>query len=345
MSSWYERDDIKDQNVICSRVRLSRNWSEYVFPSRLSDEKSKEMIARLEDGLRNLGDCDGREYVSAHIEDFNDVERRLLLERRILNPSIYAKKAPMGLLLSKEEDVSVVLNGTDHIRIQAIVSGNGLKDAYDTANKVDDYIGSRFSYAFDEKYGFLTSYPTNVGTGMRASVLLHLPYLSRGRNFSALLNDMGRFGVEMRGVYGDGKEIYGSIYEISNQKTLGQTEDNIINLVNNVALRLNTQESSVRSLALKNNRIQREDEVYKSYGVLKYAKTLSIKETMIYLSQLMSGVTDGIIKFKEDCSLFSLMLGVQTSNLMMLAEKPLSDAELDEARADFIRDKLPELAE
>lgn len=343
MLKWYEQVEQGNSNIVCSKVRLARNWSEYVFPSRLSQEESKELLARLKEGLKGLGEAQGREYESACLEDLSELDRRALKERQILNSSILERKAPMSILITREEDLSIVLNGTDHIRIQALSAGLHVAEALKASNEIDDYVNARFSYAFDEKYGYLTAFPTNVGTGMRATVVVHLPSLSLGKKFPAMLNDMGRFGVSIRGVYGEGRENYGALYEISNQKTLGRTEEEFAGLVAKVAMQLNEQENQIRELSLKGHRLEREDEVYKSYGVLKYARRMSMKDAMTLLSQLMTGAVDGLIKPKEPCPAFRLMLGIQTANLQKLSDRPLDKEELDMARAAYLRSELPEL--
>ncbi len=343
MLKWFEQVEQENTNIICSKVRLARNWAEYVFPSKLSIDESREMLARLNEGLKDLGELDGRDYESAYLDDLTDLDRRALKERRILNSSILARKAPVSILLTREEDISLVLNGTDHIRIQVLSPGLHVEEALKTANQIDDYVNARFSYAFDEKYGYLTSFPTNVGTGLRATAIVHLPTLSMGKKFPSMLNDMGRFGVCIRGVYGEGRENYGSLYEISNQKTMGRTEEELTALVTKVALQLNDQENQIREMSLKGHSLEREDEVYKSYGVLKYARRLTMKDAMTFLSQLMMGVSDGFIKTQEPCPVFRLMLGIQTANLQKLSERPLDKGELDVARAAYLRSELPEL--
>ena len=343
MLKWVECEEENRQNIISSKIRLARNWSEYVFPAKLSKEESLEMVKRLCEGLADLGEQDGNQYETTYLEDLSELDRRALKERRVLNASVLSRKAPMALMVSEKEDISLVFNGTDHIRIQALSTGLHLQELLKTANEVDDFINARFSYAFDEKYGYLTSFPTNVGTGMRASVMVHLPSLSLGKKFSSVLTNMGRFGVSIRGAYGEGRENYGSIFEVTNQKTMGQTEKELADLVGKVAQQLNDQENQVRALTLKNHKLEREDEVYKSYGVLKYARRLTMKEAMTYLSQLMAGITDGLIKPDNSCSIYRLMLGIQTANLQKLSDRPLGKEELDVARAAYLRRELLEL--
>lgn len=343
MLKWFEGVDQERPAVISSRVRLVRNWSAYAFPSRLAQKESMEMIRRLELGLSDLGSLDGKQYEYADLDELSELERKALRERRVFNSTIASKKTPTGIIISEEEDTSIVLNGTDHIRLQLLAAGFHLEELWRRADRLDDYINERFAYAYDDKYGYLTSFPTNVGTGMRASVVLHLPRLSMGKKFGGLVSEMGRFGAQIRGVYGEGSDNYGALYEVSNQKTLGLSEKEIVDLVSRVALQLAAQEQQVRRMALEKHSLECADEAYKSYGVLKYARRLSAKDAMVFLSQLMSGVADGILELREPCSVYRLMLGIQPANLQKLSDRPLGKEELDAARASYIRSELPEL--
>ncbi len=345
MLRWFEKAETSSGNMVYSRIRLARNWEAYLFPQKLSDEEGREMIKRLEFGLKDLSQDDGRTYEYAFLEELKDLDRQALRERRILNSGTVAKKSPTGIILSEDESTSIILNGDDHIRLQLLTPGLHLEELWNRADRLDDYINTRFPYAFDEKYGYLTSYPTNVGTGLRACVILHLPTLSMGKKFSNMLAELSRFGVTIRGVYGEAGENYGALYEVANQKTLGQSEKEIVELVTKIARQLDAQERKVRRMALENHRLEREDEAYKSYGVLRYARRLTKKDAMIFLSQLMAGMADGLIKPEEPCSIYRLMLGIQTANLQKLSNRPLSQEELDVARAAYLRSELPALKE
>lgn len=343
MLRWFEQIDKTRPGVISSRVRLARNWVQYAFPAKLSDEEGQELVHRLEFGLKDLKEVDGREYEYAMLGEIEGLTRLALRERRIFNSSIAEKRGPAGLILSEDEDTSIVLNGDDHIRLQLMRTGLHLDELWERADRLDNYINERFPYAYDERYGYLTSFPTNVGTGLRACVVVHLPMLSSGKKFSALIGDMSRFGATIRGVYGEGADNFGSLYEISNQKTLGQSEKEILDTVTKTAVQLTNQEMQVRKLSLQRRRLEREDEVCKSYGVLKYARRLTARDAMIFLSQMMAGLMDGLIELEEECSVYRLMLGIQPANLQKISDKPLNKEELDIARAQFIRSQLPEL--
>lgn len=343
MDKWFENVDNSPSNVIFSRVRLARNWEEYKFPSRLEDKEAKLLVARLRAELNDLTEVEGQNYEYMDFGSLEELDRMALRERRLLNKALVEKATPGGIFFSEDEKSSIVLNGDDHIRIQALSVGLELKDCYEEADRLDDHINTKIPYAFNSKYGYLTSYPTNVGTGMKASVVVHLPSLCLSRRFQDLLEDMSRFGTTVRGVYGRSSENVGDLYEVFNQKTLGVNEQEIIELVSNVAIQLSNQENQVRQRALEKHRLVREDEVYKSYGVLKYARRLAMKDSMTFLSHLMAGLADGLIEPKSFCSIYRLMIGIQPANLQKRSQKPLSKEELEFVRAEFIREQLPEL--
>lgn len=343
MLKWFEQKNTGRPGVISSRIRLVRNWQEYRFPATLDEKESEEMVRRLEFGLKDLGKDEGSRFEFSMLGELEEPDRVALRERRILNSAAVSNKKPAGILLSEDEGTSIVLNCDDHIRIQLLQMGLHLEELWESANRIDDYVNERFAYAFDDRYGYLTSFPTNVGTGLRASVVVHLPMLSQGRKFSSLISDMSRFGASIRGVYGEREENFGSLYEISNQKTLGQTEREIIDTVSKAAIQLTNQELQVRKLSLQRHRDEREDEVYKSYGVLKYSRRLTSRDAMIFLSQIMAGLADGLIHTEESFNVYRLMLGIQPANLQKVSDRPLSKEELDGARAEFVRRELPEL--
>ena len=343
MTRWFEEVENSPSNILSSRVRLSRNWEEYKFPNHLEDDEARMMIGRIKTELKGLSENDGRDFEYMDFESMEELERMSLRERRLLNKTLVEKTTPGGIILSEDEKVSLVLNGDDHIRLQVLAPGLDLKGCYEEADRLDDFINEKIYYAFSSSYGYLTSYPTNVGTGMKASLLVHLPSLSLSRRFSELLGDMSRFGAVVRGVYGRVGENPGDLYEVFNQKTLGVSEREILELVTNVAAQLSDQESQVRQKSLEKHRLVREDEVYKSYGVLKYARRLAIKDSMTFLSHLMAGIADGLVELKEPCSIYRLMIGIQPANLQKTSNRPLSKEELETARASYIRERLPEL--
>ena len=343
MGKWYEVPEYPDSNVVYSRIRLVRNWAEYPFPETMTKEQSLEMTDRIFETINSGSFWNGTKRRYENLQTVSDLEKRALWERKVVNRSLVKKTEPAGLFYSDDERVSIALNGDDHVRIQVVEKGLDLMTCYRRAELIDDEISDKIEYSFDEKYGYLTAFPTNVGTGLRASVVIHLPMLSRKKNFNSLVADMGRFGTIIRGVAGEGSENFGSLYQVSNQKTLGQTEKDIVDLVYKAAAELDAQERRLRKEALSKHPVVSADECYKSYGVLKYARRLTGKDSMEFLSQIMAGVTDGILKTEDPCSVYALVIGSQPANLLSRAERPLNKEEVEVARADFIREHLPEI--
>ncbi|MDD6196787.1 ATP--guanido phosphotransferase [[Clostridium] aminophilum] len=343
MSTWIDCVKNDPSNVVASRVRLVRNWDEYRFPSKLADEEADEMVRRLKDLFRDLPDRDGKDYDYHSFRSLKEIDRIALQERRHLNKTLVDKKTPGGIILSEDERVGLVLNADDHIRLSVLHEGAGLEECWEEADRLDDYINEKIYYAFNEKYGYMTAYPTNVGTGMKASVLLHLPSLNASQRFQGFMSDMSRFGVGVRGVYGRGKENYGDLYEIYNQKTLGVTEQEILDRVGYVAGQVADQERKIRTGTLQKHHLMMEDEAYKAYGVLKYARKLSVKEAMIFLSHVRCGTEDKLLTLSSPVSIYSIMIGVQPANLQRSAQKPLDQDELAMERARYVREKLPDL--
>lgn len=341
---WYSDIDLTTQkNYISSRIRLVRNIENYRFPHKLDKEKSIEATNFILDSLKKVPKPDEQAYTMLYLDKLSDIEKRAMREKRIINSFISKKETASGLIISENEDNCIVVNGDNHIRIQLISKGNNLKSLWEKADLWDNNISDKLDYAYNEKYGYLTTYPTNLGTGLRANIILHLPTLSLNKNFNNLLNGVSRFGVAMRGVYGEGRENHGSLYEIYNTKTLGISENEIIENVSRVAMQINYQEFQTRKLGLKEHRIVFTDEIYKSFGVLKYARKLSLKDAMIYLSALLQGEADELIAFDKPNRIYELMLNVQRFNIINRERGSLTKDEIEIARADYIRENLPKL--
>lgn len=343
MSKWFDKLGNERSSIVYSRLRLARNWDEYVFPSRMSEEQSREMVVRLKDGLKSIGNLDGHGYQYKQLDTTQKLEKTALAERRLINRSAVEKETAQGLYVSEDESRSIHLGGDDHIRIQMMAPGLSLEGLRQKADRVDDYVNERFFYAFDEKYGYLTSFPTNVGTGLRACVLMHLPGLSQVKKFQSIVSEMSRFGTAIRGLCGEGEDNYGNFYELSNQRTLGQSEKEITELVAKAALQLNNQELRVRTAALDTKRADKEDEIYKSYGLLKYARKMTEKDARIFLSQLMMGEEEGLLKLEREGGIYRLLMGIKPANLTLWSKRPLDKEEMDAVRASYIRQELPDI--
>lgn len=339
---WYQETDRLHDVIVAGRIRLVRNLENCEFPGKLSAEDSLMILEKMEKELAFLEEeCYGG-FHYLQIDALDEDSRYALKERRVINRACAEKQTSSGLFLNRKESTSITLEGEDHFRIQCLSPVAELDRLWEEAEALDEAINDRFPYAFHEKYGYLTTYPTSMGTGLRVGVTLHLPMLAAGKQFAKLVSEMSRFGVSVRGVYGDGSENYGSLYEVTNQKTLGVTEEETIALVKQMADRLVLSERKIRSVSLRDHRFDLEDELFKSYGVLSYARKLSLKEAMQYLSQLRLGQAEGLIRFEEPVNFYGLMLEIQQANTKLGASD--EDREMpSRARAAFLQKQLPAL--
>lgn len=341
MLKWYEKTDSQHDVIAARRIRLVRNAEHYNFPARMSADESRCLLEKMKTEFTDIKGVNGLDYNYSDLEIMGSEYKNMLYERRIINRTMVEKTGPAALLLSEDEASGLIMNGDDHLKMYYFSCSDSLETLWDKINVMDDYVNSHINYAYSEKYGYLTAFPTNVGTGMKASVILHLPLLSGSRQFKALFNEMGRFGITVKSIYAENSDNYGALYEISNQKTLGQSEEDIIAVVTKMTDQLVSSERKLRSVSLRSHRINVEDEVYKSFGVLKYARRLTMKEAMTYLSHVRKGLLDGLISTEKPVNIFGIMMNIQPANLARCCNA--KEAELDNVRAEYIREKLPDL--
>lgn len=338
MLKWFEETGDNEDVVISSRIRLARNLSKYPFPTRMSEQQSEMLLEELRESLSELK-AEDRKFCYISMKNISDIDKAALAERHQISDTLLTKTEPAGVMLSENEAVSIFMNEEDHIRIQVLASGMNLEKAWRTADMLDDEINESFSYAFHEKLGYLTSFPTNVGTGLRASLILHLPAMSGTKRLSEIASDIGRFGVAIRG------NEAGKLYQIYNQKTLGQTEEEIMKNLATIAEQIIKQERRIRKKLMQENPVRIEDALLRSYGILKYCRTLELEEAMNLLSDIQFGLTSGILKLEEagKKSVYPLMMGIQPAHLQRMSGKPLDKAESEILRADYLKENLPEI--
>lgn len=341
MLKWYEQIVPDSDVVISSRIRLARNLEGYPFSATMEEEQAIPLVNEVKNITASLAEKDKRKYYSCNISTLSDIDKQAMVERHIVSPLLAEKNQTTGLILSEDETVSIMINEEDHVRIQAIIGGMNLEKAYEEADRIDDIAYDKLKFAFDEKYGYLTACPTNVGTGMRASCMVFLPALSSARMIPKLIEEVGKYGVTIRGIYGEGTKSLGSIYQISNQKTLGQSEREIIDNLNRIVAQVVKQERKRREYMLSVNTDELEDQVYRSYGVLRYARQITSEDAMTLLSQLKFGVDCGLIKFEREFNIHKLMMGVQPGSLQWSIGKNVGSKTRDQSRAEYIRKELP----
>lgn len=341
MLKWYEQMASDSDVVISSRVRLARNLENYPFSSKIDEEQAIALVKQVKGIVSSLSEKDDRHFYACNIKTLSDIDKIAMVERHIVSPLLAEKEQTTGLILSDDETISIMINEEDHVRIQAIVGGMNLELAYKEADRMDDIAYEKLHFAYDEKYGYLTSCPTNTGTGMRASCMVFLPALSSAQMIQKLIEEVGKYGVTIRGIYGEGTKSLGSIYQISNQKTLGSSESEIIERLKGIVIQVVKQERKRREYMLSVNADEIEDQVYRSYGVLKYAKQISSDDAMTLLSQLKFGVDCGLLQFDREFNIHKLMMGVQPGSLQWTLGKNVGSQTRDKSRAEYIRKELP----
>ncbi len=327
---WYNEIGPEQDVVLSTRIRLARNLADLPFSVFMGAEEAAELLKRVEGVLPRLGG-----YLTMYrLDGMDGITRQKLVEEHLISKEL---QGGGGVLLSDDRKVSVLVNEEDHLRIQAVVAGFDPAGALDLANRVDDALEEEFAYAFDPEWGYLTSCPTNMGTGMRLSVMVHLPALQQLKQIGNLRESLSKIGLTVRGLYGEGSEADGAVYQISNQITMGVTEAELVEKVTaamNQVIKM--ERSAVREL--KDRFLERfSDPVWRAYGVLCYARKLSGREFMNLYSQVRLGIALGIIPLEESPSFRELFVAAQAGMLMAEAGEELSPEERDLARADKVR--------
>ena len=296
LSEWMKGKGPDSDVVISSRIRLARNLNSNPFPMLATNQQSKEVSDQILDSIRQPEFNHIGALESIHLDELNELEKRVLVEKHLISPNLANEARNGAVILSENESVSIMINEEDHLRIQCLYPGFQIKEAWDLANQIDDYFEAKLDYAFDEQRGFLTSCPTNVGTGLRASVMMHLPALVLTQQINRILSAISQVGLAVRGLYGEGSEAIGNIFQISNQITLGQSEEEIIDNLYGVAKQIVEHERVAREKLLDESKMKITDRVQRSFGILSHAAIMHSKEAAQRLSDVRLGIDLGIIK-------------------------------------------------
>jgi protein arginine kinase len=332
--AWY--NEKSDAVVISSRVRLARNIDGLPFPHKMNEEQSSEVLKKCrkvyEDNLKDSFDW-------LDLGNMQEIERIKLTEKHLISPDFVKRPKGRVVILSKDESICVMINEEDHIRIQAICPGRNMQKAFEEASRIDDIFAKEIKYGYSEKYGYLTCCPTNVGTGMRASVMIHLPALTQNGYVQQLLSAMGRMGIAVRGMYGEGSNANGNIYQISNQVTLGISEGEIIKRLDKILDNIIGKEEAVRSKLFSERKAALEDKVWRAVGVLKNARIMSSNELLSLLSDVRIGADLGILKIDSDV-LNRLIVETAPAHIAQLCGGETTAAERDYKRAELVRNEI-----
>lgn len=340
LSCWMKGGGTASDIVVSSRLRLARNLDDVPFPPSMGRDDAMQVLEQAEAAAEYLQSATGDRYRLYRLRELSERDRGVLVEKHLISPQIVNSAALSGVILREDEAVSVMVNEEDHLRIQCLFPGLNLDAAWALADEVDDFISEVVRYGFDERLGYLTTCPTNLGTGMRASVMLHLPGLVITEKLDAVISGITKVGAVVRGLYGEGSDAQGNLFQMSNRVTLGQSEqqitENLVAVVNEVVQR----ERSAREAALNRDRHKLEDRIYRAYGLLTNAKMMSSEEAMKHLSLVRLGVDLNVMSHVPADVFQELIIRMRPSFIQSEAGESLTADERDMRRATLFRTRL-----
>jgi len=338
MLNWYLQSGKNSDVVISSRIRLARNLADFPFVEKCNQNQLIEIQNKIKEIVPSIGY--GLKYLE--LKDIDDITKMSLVEKHIVSPNFALNEDSTGaILINEEENICIMVNEEDHLRIQVFGSGLELDNLMNLAIEIDEKLQSLTKYAYSEKYGFLTQCPSNVGTGLRASVMVHLPALTETGNIQKILEIISNFGMDIRGIYGEGSKVQGNMYQISNKQSLGISEKEIVKSLKVITEKIIEQEKLARKYLLK-NALDLEDKMYRSFGILAYSKKISSDEAKQLISDIRLGTDLGIIKEMNDLKVNKLEIYTRPANLQKYLGKQLNSYERDIQRAEVIKQIINE---
>ncbi len=324
--------------VISSRIRLARNIVNLPFPHRANDDVLRQIRSKIYTALEDMTGFKDRWFLN--IEEISELDRQFLVERHLISYEHTLDGAGKGLVITPDEGLSIMINEEDHLRMQVIVAGFDLKKAWEKINSLDDELSMRIEFAFCPQLGYLTSCPTNTGTGMRGSVMMHLPALVITKQINRVLQTISKLNFTARGLYGEGTQAMGNIFQISNQACLGYSEEELVGNIERVIRQIIEQEEMAREKIMRTSRLMLEDRVWRAYGLLKNARIMNSAEALEYLSMLRLGLDLGLIKDVELKVINDLFIIIQPAHLQKISGRRLSSRQRDIKRANILRNRL-----
>ena len=337
-AKWFEKSGREGDVVISSRIRLARNLQKIPFPIRMNEQQKRQVREQIVQAAKQSTNETLRSLTYIDMEQVDKVEAVSMVENHLVSPDFISNTKGRGLLLSKDNSVAIMINEEDHLRIQVMKEGMDLSAVYQLADRLDSALNDALHFAFDPELGYLTQCPTNLGTGMRASLMLHLPSLQQNGMIKRISEHLSKLGLTLRGTYGEGTEPVGALYQLSNQVTLGLSEKEAIENLERIVMQLVEEERNTRKTLMEN--IRRQDAAARSLGVLKSAKVLSTEEFMKLLSNVRQGVAAGVIQGIAFETLNKLMIQTQPATMMTVQGKQLSSQERDILRASMVAECL-----
>ncbi|HEX4653754.1 MAG TPA: protein arginine kinase [Candidatus Udaeobacter sp.] len=335
---WLRGEGPHRQIVISSRVRLARNLRNRSFPGWAKKAERTSILELIRSHVEELPEM--QEAFSENLQDLTALDRQVLVERHLISREHAAKGGGSAVVVNRRQTLSIMINEEDHLRMQSIRSGLQLKQAFKLIDKIDSALESKLDFAFDSRLGYLTACPTNVGTGMRASAMLHLPGLVLSELINQVVQAVSKIGLAVRGLYGEGTEAMGNLFQISNQTTLGEKEDEIINRLSKVIETIIEKEHDAREVLLQKKPNTLFDQIGRAYGVLTYAHAMPSKEALNLLSILKLGMDLGAFPEDQRLQIDELFIDTQPAHLQKSSQQKLNAEERDHLRAQIIRDRL-----
>lgn len=336
--NWYLQSGKESDVVVSSRIRLARNIIEYPFETKCSKKENEEIVNKIKEVLPSIGY--GLKILN--LKDMDDITKMSLVEKRLVSPDFVMNKNDIGsIAINEEENICIMINEEDHLRLQVFAPGFEIEELLKLMVEIDTKFGKALNYAYNDKYGYLTACPTNVGTGMRVSVMVHLPALTKTGNIQKVLHIINNFGMNIRGIYGEGSKAAGDMYQISNKQTLGVSEEEIINNMKIIVEKIIEQERLARKYLAKHS-IELEDKVYRSFGIISNCKKISSEEAREILSDVKLGTDLGIIKELDDLKVKKLYLYTKPANLQKYLGEVNDNYERDIKRAEVIKNIIKE---
>ncbi len=333
---WLRGTGPESDIVMCSRIRLARNLADFPFTNRASRSEKSE----IEQHFRGALDQARLELTYLDVNTLGLLDRTFLVERQIISRELANGEGPRGVAISTLENVAIMVNEEDHLRVQFMLSGFRLPEVWDSVNSLDDRLEEHLAYAFSPQLGYLTACPTNVGTGIRVGVMLHLPGLVQTKQIDKVFRALQKINLAVRGLYGEGSQASGDFYQISNQQTLGKAEPELIKILTDVVPQVLQYERAARQTLLTERRQHLHDQVSRAYGVLKTAQTISSEETMLLLSSVRMGINLGLIDDLSIATVNELFIQTQPAFLQKLRGSELGVEERNVARASYLRSRL-----
>jgi len=340
---WLRGDGPHHQIVISSRVRLARNLRNHPFPGWAKKAERLAILDEIKPQVESLPEMS--DAFSEFMQELSALEKQVLVERHLISREQAAKSVGSAVVMNRKQTLSIMINEEDHLRMQAIRSGLQLKNVFKLIDKVDSALEGRLDFAFHPKLGYLTACPTNVGTGMRASAMVHLPALVLSEQINQVIQAVNKIGLAVRGLYGEGTEAMGNLFQVSNQTTLGEKEDDIIGRLNKVIEQIIEHEQNARQVLLQKKLGTLLDQIGRAFGILTHAYSMTSKEALNLLSFMKLGIDLGF--FPEECRqpIDQLFMETQPAHLQKNSQQKLAAEERDSLRAEIIRDKLKSFPE